>query len=105
MLVICHNYRMNQKSDKKIRADLERIHEWASGKIGAGNEPPWAWYQYMKLRETVDAILGGMAAVTPTGSLRQREQQSGSGLRLVASNDPQDVAQPHRGTIPTRLPT
>ena len=62
--------------EKKIRADLERIREWAGDKIGAGNEPPWAWYQYMKLRETLDAILGGMDAVSPTGNLLQSEQRS-----------------------------
>ena len=78
MLAICHNYRMNQKSDKKVRADLERIHKWASGKIGAGNEPPWAWYQYMKLRETIDAILGGMAVVTTTAEFTAIGATAGS---------------------------
>jgi hypothetical protein len=95
---------MNQKSDKKIRADLERIHEWASGKIGAGNEPPWAWYQYMKLRETIDAILGGMAVVTTTASSPQSEQPQGAGLRLAASNDSREIARRRQLGKPVRLP-
>lgn len=94
-----------KKAEKKIRADLERIREWAGDKIGAGDEPPWAWYQYMKLRETIDAILGGMGVVvtTPANS-PQSEQPQGSGLRLAACNDPQDIARRRRLGTPTRLP-
>ena len=55
-----------------MREELERIREWADAKIAAGQEPPWAWYQYMKLRETLDAILAGMAAVTPWRVHRNR---------------------------------
>ncbi len=47
----------------------------------------------MKLRETLDAIFGGMDAVSPTGNLLQSESHSENGLRLVASNDPRDTAQ------------
>ena len=46
------------------REELEKVRQWADDKIAAGQEPPWAWYQYMKLRETLDAILSGMAATT-----------------------------------------
>ena len=49
------------------REELEKVRQWANDKIAAGQEPPWAWYQYMKLRETLDAILSGMAAVEPHG--------------------------------------
>ena len=47
------------------RSDLEHMRAWADGKIASGAEPPWAWYQYMKLRETLDAILDGMSATMP----------------------------------------
>lgn len=40
--------------------DLQAMREWAQGKIKTGAEPPWAWYQYMKLIETLDAIIAGM---------------------------------------------
>ena len=46
------------------RAELERVQEWALQKLATGEEP-WAWYQYMKLGETLDAILAGMDTVTP----------------------------------------
>lgn len=88
-----------------MRADLERIREWAQAKIAAGEEPPWAWYQYMKLRETLDAILAGMDATTTTESSQQSEQHPERHLRLVEDTDPQDTA-PHRPVgLPTQLPT
>ena len=43
--------------------ELMRIRHWADQKIQAGEEPPWAWYQYMKLREVLDAIIAGMGVV------------------------------------------
>jgi hypothetical protein len=45
-----------------IRGDLEHVRCWAKAKIDTGNEPPWAWYQYMKLVETIDAIVEGQSA-------------------------------------------
>ena len=50
--------------------ELQATREWAQGKIKAGQEPPWAWYQYMKLIETLDAIIAGMGAVADAGHLR-----------------------------------
>jgi len=44
-------------------AELQRMLDWANQKIEAGEEPPWAWYQYMKLRETLEAILEGRRVV------------------------------------------
>lgn len=88
-----------------MRTELEKIREWADSKIASESEPPWAWYQYMKLRETLDAILGGMDAVSPTGSLLQSEEHSGNGLRLAASNDQPDVARHRRFAKRLRLPT
>jgi hypothetical protein len=37
---------------------------WAEDRVASGNEPPWAWYQYMKLIETVAAIQTSRAAVS-----------------------------------------
>jgi hypothetical protein len=85
------------------RSDLEKIRTWADEKIATGAEPPWSWYQYMKLRETLDAILAGMAAVR-TESLPLPEPHLGTALRLVACNSPQDIAQRHRVEPPALLP-
>ena len=51
--------------DMVSEQELRRIRHWADQKIASGQEPPWAWYQYMKLVETLDAIIGGMSAVAP----------------------------------------
>jgi hypothetical protein len=32
---------------------MTMLRDWASRKVEAGSEPPWAWYQYMKLIETL----------------------------------------------------
>ncbi len=86
------------------REQLERVREWAIARLATGEEPPWAWYQYMKLRETLDAILDGMAATRPLG-LPELALHSGAGLRLVASNDRQESARHHHAVTPVRLPT
>ena len=44
---------------------LREVQEWAQAKIDAGQEPPWAWYLYMKLVETIKAIRAGRAATKP----------------------------------------
>jgi hypothetical protein len=86
-----------------MREQLAQIRDWADAKIASGQEPPWAWFQYMKLREVVDDILAGMDSVTTEHS-RQSEAPQGTPLRLVASGGSQDTA-PHRPVaLPTRLP-
>jgi hypothetical protein len=88
-----------------MRTELEKIREWADSKISSGSEPPWAWYQYMKLKETVDAILGGMDTVTATASLQQCGHNQGVALRLVGSKNPRDNTPHHPAETPVRLPT
>ena len=85
------------------RAELERVRKWADDKLATGQEPPWAWYQYMKLRETLDAILAGIAATT-TVNLQQSEPRQEKHLRLVVSTSPQDIAPPHRADQLVPLP-
>ena len=67
-----------------MRDELEIVRQWARAKIDAGTEPPWAWYQYMKLVETCDAILTGMTATVTS---------PGAHLQLVDATYPQDVSQ------------
>ena len=86
-----------------MKKELESIRAWAKAKIADGTEPPWAWYQYMKLIETIDAILAGMAATTTENS-QQSDERPGKHLRLVGQNDPQDGAPPHPVGIPVQLP-
>ena len=49
--------------ERRIDRCLAICRGWAEGRVASGNEPPWAWYQYMKLIETVAAIQTSRAAV------------------------------------------
>jgi hypothetical protein len=61
--------------ERRIDKCLELCLHWAEGRVATGNEPPWAWYQYMKLIETVTAIRSSRAAASSSGggTMRLRE--------------------------------
>ena len=42
------------------RDELQRVLDWTSARLKAGSEPPWSWYQHMKLREALEAIISEM---------------------------------------------
>jgi hypothetical protein len=90
-------------------AELQKVREWANSKLVTGDQPPWAWYQYMKLQETLDAIIAGMSSwVTPEEStkesLQQSEQRQGKHLRLVADTCSKDTSQPRPADTAVTLP-
>lgn len=87
-----------------MEKELLAVREWAKAKLAAGQEPPWAWYQYMKLLEAADAILAGMAATTQMGNSPQLDGLQEKPLRLVDSTYPQDTAQPHPVGLPVQMP-
>jgi hypothetical protein len=104
------------------RDELQKVRNWADDKVGTGEEPSWLWYQHMKLRECLDAIIGGMEGTAVEWANRASEpvakpindviqwDDDGSaqwhepngrptydpqtGLRLVVSNPPQSGVQP-----------
>lgn len=86
------------------RDDLEQVREWAIRKITSGNEPPWSWYQHMKLREALDAILAGMAATQPKEDSQGLAARRDKDLRLVGEADQQDTAQYRSDPSPIPLP-
>jgi hypothetical protein len=87
------------------RAELQKVLNWANEKLATGTEPPWAWYQYMKLREALEAIMSGMeATMLQMESSPQSEVPLGSGLRLVASNTQTDNVEPPATGLPVQLP-
>ncbi len=69
-----------------MRDELERVRSWAKEKLATCEEPPWAFFQYMKLVEATTAILDGMAATTDHSP--QSEPRTGTHLRLVANQYP-----------------
>jgi hypothetical protein len=87
-----------------MREELERIRDWADAKIQGGSEPPWAWYQYMKLIETIDAIVVGMDATVTMESSQQSASQPDVHLRLVDSTCQQDSARPRHVGLPVQMP-
>jgi hypothetical protein len=80
-----------------LEHDLKKVRDWAQSKIDAGQEPPWAWFQYMKLIETVETILASNQATT-------ENLHPATHLRLVASTCLQDNAQHHLAETPVLLP-
>ena len=52
--------------ERRIDKCLSVLRKWAETRVASGDEPPWAWYQYMKLIETVAAIQVGRASVNPS---------------------------------------
>lgn len=87
------------------KAELERVREWAADRLTTGNEPPWVWYQLMKLREASEALMAGMDATQPMADLQESASRRDGGLRLVAEADRQDTAQRHPPKLPVQLPT
>lgn len=90
-------------TDREAVAQLGRLKEWAQEKLQGGDQPPWAWYQYMKLVETTRAMLEGFSA-TRAENLPLLEQRRGTVLRLVGEEGRQDSSQRHVDTVPVSLP-
>lgn len=89
------------------REELEKVRAWADDKIAKGAEPPWAWYQYMKLRETLDAVLAGMEATAPITvpvDSQPEAQHRGSGHLRLVDTCPPDSAQRRPADEPVQLP-
>jgi hypothetical protein len=94
--------------ERRIDKCLELCRNWAEGRVATGNEPPWAWYQYMKLIETVSAIQtsrasattsagGALAIRAPSVSSRaktDRVADIGAQRRQRRRNDDDDGAPP-----------
>jgi hypothetical protein len=87
-----------------MRAELEKVREWAYAKALAGSEAPWNWYQYMKLVEAANAILKGMASTVSMENSQPSEPRPGTHLRLVEPTCQQDTAQPRQPKPPIPLP-
>jgi hypothetical protein len=78
-----------------MKAELQRVIDWADTKLATGNEPPWTWYQYAKLREAVEEVIACLEATAPQmESLPQLRARQDGGLRLVVSNGPVTATGP-----------
>ena len=88
----------------QMMGKLQEVRAWAQGKIDARQEPPWAWYQYMKLIETCDTILASMNATVKTASLQQSESRPGNVIQLAGSTSRQDAAPHHPDSETPQMP-
>lgn len=90
------------------RGELERVLAWAKSRLQGGEEPPWTFYELMKLAEALEALLAGMDAGAPmpqTASSPATAPRRGAHLRLVATATPPDTVRRRRRPPPVILPT
>lgn len=81
--------------------ELALVLDWTKQQLRDDSNPPWAWYQYMKLQETIEVIMGGAESTTPMESSRQSARHSGKHLQLLDPTCQQDISQhrPSDGTV------
>ena len=60
--------------------------DWAESK-SPGSDSPFAKFDYLKLRETLEAVVAAMEAAAQPMESPPSEQEPDSTLRLVVSND------------------
>ena len=66
--------------------------DWAADMSLTSDDPPWAKCEFLKLRETLEAIVVAMeVAAQPVEP--QVEPEPDNSLRLVASNDERESAE------------
>jgi hypothetical protein len=78
---------MTNHDPRMMRQELERVREWAIEQLAEGTERPWSVYQYLKLREAVEAILAGIDVAQPMEDSEKSALDRGDSLRLVRSVD------------------
>lgn len=91
-------------NDNITKDDLNHLLKWAQEKTHDDGQPPWAWYQYMKLVETVESILKGMDSISPKVNSQQSVSHPERHLRLVDAKYQQDTAQHHQDIEGVPLP-
>ena len=99
--------RLSKEEAQKV---LMKARDWAKGKLRGKSEPPWAWYQYMKLVEVTEEILASqkvvkVGAVAKKVDLQKEEQHPEIPIPNKAEVDLQDSALSSDVVpLPVRLP-
>lgn len=78
--------------------DLKAMRDWAGQRLGSGDETPWDWYQLMKLREALDALIDSAEAPIrrQTEASPEAAHCPGKHLRLVDDNGLPESAPRYR---------
>lgn len=84
--------------------ELQRLRNWADAKIATGAEPAWAWYQYMKLREALDAVIGRLEcdAIQMEAPFPDAPQIEARPRLIVCNTQPQPEARLARAPSDSR---
>jgi hypothetical protein len=77
--------------------------DWAPGEAPSGEECYWVRFDYLKLRETLEAIVSAMET-TAKEDLPASEAAPDSTLRLVVSNDRPEPQEDPPAEGPEPLP-
>ena len=88
-----------------MKRQLIEVKDWAQRKINSCQEPPWAWYQYMKLIEASDALLAGMGAVAQTANSQQLAPRQGNVTPLEDARGRREKYLRRPVDPPIQLPT
>lgn len=82
-------------SQTDINRKLDDVLEWANQKLADGQEPPWSWYQFMKLRESIEAIRTGVMVAAISENSPQSVERPASAHPPKACIVPLDTARHH----------
>jgi hypothetical protein len=72
------------------RSERDKGVDWAADRPVAGEEPLFARFDYVKLRETLEEIVSVMEAATQMDGLPQGEPQPDSDVQIVVPNTESD---------------
>ena len=84
------------------RNQLEQVKEWAIENAQEDGVPPWALYQYMKLREALEAITAGLDSTAVDPNLTQQTEDSLEEVPLGENVLPLRAAVCPQGSVPRR---
>jgi hypothetical protein len=84
------------------RGERQKLLDWAAGEPVAGDAPPWVSFDYLKLRETLEAIVSGMAAATQIEGEPPIELQPESDFRRLLTQADPDRAEARASDPPAR---
>ena len=81
------------------RNESQTLALWAEAenKQTSGDESYWARFDYLKLRETLEAIVSAMEVTAQQAEAPSSEPPPDNTLRLVVSNDPPESEDPPAG--------
>ncbi len=82
-----------------IEEKIEDVLFWAKETLRECEEPPWLWYQYMKLKEALEALQSGGIGLTIRVGSRELVEHQESVPRALGPVVSLDIARRRRGIV------